>query len=563
MSRATHHSTRPAAAPPTEPSPPRRRRFTRGVSRAALWAGGVIVGLLVLLFVASFFVDEPIRRSMERHINQSLKGYEARIGGLHFQLIGLSVTLRDVTVRQQQHPDPPVMKIPRLHASVHWREILSGKVVADFVLDGPELYVNLPQLEAEAKDPTPMKEKGWQQALEQIYPLKINRWRINDAKVTYIDEDPNRPLTLTRLNMVATNIRNIHSKDRTYPSPLHAEAVVLGTGRGVIDGHANFLAEPFPGIHTVVSLEKVPLDYFRPIVERSNLTVKNGELGMHGEIEYAPKFQFVHLSDLTVRGVTLDYVHTAATAGAETARKRQVAQAAKESSNRSDRVVKLDRLTIEDSEVGLVNKAKTPGYRVFVSNLHLDVTNLSNHFAEGPAKATARGLFMGKGKATANATFRPDANGADFDLKLAIDDTPMTTMNDLLRSYGKFDVVAGQFSFYTELAVRNNHIEGYVKPLFRDMQVYDKRQDQEKSFFRKTYEKLVGGISKLLENPPRNEVATKADISGPVQNPNSNTWQVIARLVQNAFIHAILPGFDEQLANLAGRARHGSKSDGS
>ena len=80
------------------------------------------------------------------------------------------------------------------------------------------------------------------------------------------------------------------------------------------------------------------------------------------------------------------------------------------------------------------------------------------------------------------------------------------------------------------------------------MQVYDKRQDAEKSLFRKMYEKLVGGISKLLENPPRNEIATKADISGPVSNPNSSTWQVIGRLVQNAFFRAILPGFDEQLA---------------
>ena len=511
------------------------------------------MGLLVLLFIASFFVDEPMRRSMERRMNQSLKGYQVRIGRLHFQLIGLSVTLRDLSVRQQQHPDPPVMLVPRLHASVHWREIFSGRVVADFQLDRPELYVNLPQLQAEARDETPVKDKGWQQALEQIYPLKINMWRVNDGKVTYIDEDPKRPLTLTRLYMSASNIRNIHSKDRTYPSPLHAEAVILGSGHGVIDGHANFLAEPFPGIHTIVRLEKVPLDYFRPIVERANITVKGGELGLNGEIEYAPAFQFVHLDDITLRGVTLDYIHTAATAGAETARKKQVAKAAKESTDRSDRVIKLDRFTLEDSEVGLVNKAKPPGYRVFVSGLHLDVTNLSNHFSEGPAKASARGLFMGKGKATASATFRPEAKGPDFDLKVAIEDTPLVTMNDLLRAYGKFDVTAGVFSFFTELSVRNNHIEGYVKPLFRDMQVYDKRQDAEKSFFRKTYEKLVGGISKLLENPPRDEVATKADISGPVQNPNSNTWQVIGRLIQNAFFKAILPGFDEQLAAMTGR----------
>jgi hypothetical protein len=91
------------------------------------------------------------------------------------------------------------------------------------------------------------------------------------------------------------------------------------------------------------------------------------------------------------------------------------------------------------------------------------------------------------------------------------------------------------------------------------MKVYDKRQDAEKSVFRKLYEKLVGGVSRLLENPPRDEVATKADISGPVQNPNSSTWQVIGRLVQNAFFKAILPGFDEQLAATSRGAGAGEK----
>jgi hypothetical protein len=43
---------------------------------------------------------------------------------------------------------------------------------------------------------------------------------------------------------------------------------------------------------------------------------------------------------------------------------------------------------------------------------------------------------------------------------------------------------------------------------------------------------------------PRDEVATKSDMSGPVENPQANTWQIIVKLVQNAFFNAILPGFE-------------------
>jgi hypothetical protein len=120
-------------------------------------------------------------------------------------------------------------------------------------------------------------------------------------------------------------------------------------------------------------------------------------------------------------------------------------------------------------------------------------------------------------------------------------------MNDVLRAYGKFDVVSGLFAFYSELSVKNQRIEGYVKPLFRDVKAYDERQDAEKSAFRKLYEKLVGGVSKLLENRPRDEVATKTEVAGRVENPKTNTLQMIGNLIRNAFFRAILPGFDEEI----------------
>ena len=47
------------------------------------------------------------------------------------------------------------------------------------------------------------------------------------------------------------------------------------------------------------------------------------------------------------------------------------------------------------------------------------------------------------------------------------------------------------------------------------MTVYDTRQDREKTLFRKLYEGLVGCVAKLLKNTPRDEVATRTDLSGP------------------------------------------------
>src|SRR6266496_399048 len=376
--------------------PPKRSRiraFGRGVSKTALWVGGGIVGLILLLFIASFFLDEPMRRAMERSMNQRLKGYSVTLPKLHFQLIGLSVTLHDLTIRQKANPEPPVAFIPRLHAGVHWREILSGHIVSDFSFDRPKVHVNLPQLRKEASDPTPIKDKGWQEAALAIYPFKINLLRINDGDFVYIDEDPKRPLHIAHLNFRANNIRNIHSKDRTYPSPIHAEGVIFESGRGVIDGNADFLAQPFAGFHVTYKVEKVPLDNFRPITARSNLILKGGSLASEGEIEYAPKAKLAHVKDVSIDGLHLDYIHTLATAAAENTAKKDVKAAARKAANNPSVVLRLDKFEILHSTFGLTNKAKTPSYRLYLAGARLRVTNLSNHADQKPAVARLAGKF--------------------------------------------------------------------------------------------------------------------------------------------------------------------------
>jgi hypothetical protein len=155
---------------------------------------------------------------------------------------------------------------------------------------------------------------------------------------------------------------------------------------------------------------------------------------------------------------------------------------------------------------------------------------------------------MESGTTAATAQFRPEKNGPDFDLNVKIEDTNLKAMNDLLRAYDNFDVSGGLFSFYSELHIKNSVISGYVKPFFKDMKVYDRRQDKEKKLFHKLYEALIGGGAKLLESTPREEVVTKVEISGTAKKPEMSTWQIIVGLVKNAFFKEILPGFEREVS---------------
>ncbi|HTM08208.1 MAG TPA: DUF748 domain-containing protein, partial [Verrucomicrobiae bacterium] len=157
------------------------------------------------------------------------------------------------------------------------------------------------------------------------------------------------------------------------------------------------------------------------------------------------------------------------------------------------------------------------------------------------------GHFQGSGVTRIDAAFRPEDKGPDLDLNLSIENTEMAAMSDLMRAYANFDVAAGNFSMYSEIKIRQGKIDGYVKPLFSDLQVVDERPGKDESFWHKTYVKLIQGLSNILKNRPRQEVATKVAITGDVEAPQTSTWQMIVKLVQNAFFKAILPGLDREL----------------
>jgi hypothetical protein len=512
-----------------------------------IWGAGAVALVAVAAVVASFFVDEPLRRYLERQLNARLQGYTVRIGALDLHPLGFSVDVKDVSITQDAHPDPPVMRVPALSASVQWRALLRARVVADVQVERPALHLNLTQLVHEARDEVPVQERGWQEAVQAVPPLHINEVRVVEGEVTYVDKDWTRPMRLRQLNVRAGNIRNVKSAAGVYPSDLQVDGVIVDSGIFRLEGQADFLAVPHLAVKAQVALEQVALAPFQPVASRHNLDLRRGTLSATGDIEYAPTLRIVHLRQLTLDRLQADYIHTAQTAVVEQRRARQVKQAAREVSNAPGMLLRADQIRLTHGTLGFVNRAARPDYRLFLDGAEVHVHNFSNQLTEGTAAAKVTGQFMGSGRTLVGASFRPEIQGPDFALAASIENTDMRALNELLRAYGKLDVVGGFFSVYTEMRVRNRAVQGYVKPLIRELDVYDTQQDQAKGLFQKLYEAVAGGVSEILENFPRDEVATQANISGPLDNPQASTWQVVVTLIQNAFFQAILPGFEREL----------------
>lgn len=509
----------------------------------------VTVAVLSLLAVAGlFYVNRQLPTLIEGSLNAHVEGYRFTVGQATISP-ALSIEIRELTMIQTDYPDPPVAEIPSLHLSIQWRHIFSGVLVSDYVISRPTLHIILPQEKKEVRNEVPRHGHGWRDAVYSFYPFEINEFHIEEADVTYyVDQDPSKPLRFTHVNLLAENVHNIRSPSDVYPSDLKLDGQLFGSGRLRIEGHANFLAEPHASINADLVLQDVPLEPLLPISRRYNIELRGGAVSADGHLEYAADGRTeANLKTLSIENARVDYVHLRES----TAQEAQVGKAElKSASNLQDSpetLVRIDHGEINHSEFGFVNEAAKPPYRVFLSNGALRFENISNHLSEGSGSVTLTGKFMGTGDTVISGTFRPETRSPDFDLNIRIEKTQMNAMNELLKAYGSFDVTAGVFSLYSELRVKNSRVEGYIKPLFKDLKVYDTRQDKEKPLFHKIYEGLVGSVAKLLENQPREEVATKTEVSGALENPQTNTWQTVVNLAKNAFLKTLLPGFEKDL----------------
>src|SRR5262249_42007210 len=163
------------------------------------------------------------------------------------------------------------------------------------------------------------------------------------------------------------------------------------------------------------------------------------------------------------------YIHTPQTAREESQTASTAAQTGKEVTNRQDIDLAIKQLDIVGATIGYVNQAAATPYRAFFTDTELHRTNLTNKSDPPEPRAEMRGRFMGSGPTRMSMAFRPHQKGGSLNLKVSIEDTDMVKMNDLLRSHAKIEVAGGDFSLYSEVSVKDGAINGYVKPLFKNI----------------------------------------------------------------------------------------------
>jgi hypothetical protein len=210
--------------------------------------------------------------------------------------------------------------------------------------------------------------------------------------------------------------------------------------------------------------------------------------------------------------------------------------------------LKLNRFEIINGSIHYRDFHSDPKVDIYARDIHIVAENLSNakrHKALLPSTVAGSADVYG-GSAKLNMKLDALAAVPTFDLNTALTDLDITHLNNYLRAYGNFDVQRGTISLYVEAAAKDGEIDGYAKPIIKNLKVANWKNDKE-SLGQKAWETVVGAAAWIFKNHRKNQLATQADFHGSVRNPDVSVWYIIGQVLRNAFIQALYPALDNSV----------------
>ena len=183
---------------------------------------------------------------------------------------------------------------------------------------------------------------------------------------------------------------------------------------------------------------------------------------------------------------------------------------------------------------------------VYLSRVEASVDNLTNIRDEtSPLVSTiqATALAMDQAKFEYKMTLDPFSYRPTFHLATRLLGLDVTKINAFAITYGKFDFEQGWFDLILEADAKEGQLTGYVKPLFRDLKVFDLTEDiKEDNVLQFFWQALVGAATSLFKNQSSDQFGTLIPFRGDLSGATTmDILATVGNILRNAFIRAYLP----------------------
>lgn len=210
--------------------------------------------------------------------------------------------------------------------------------------------------------------------------------------------------------------------------------------------------------------------------------------------------------------------------------------------------IDINHFEVRNGTANFVKLSADPQISLYMNQIQLQATNLSNvvnTMKKLPSKVTATAVSIGGGSVTLNADMDLLKTIPDMDVNFALKRADVTALNDVIKNFIGVDFQSGTFELYSEFAIADAYLKGYIKPMFIDTKLLGK--DDDNGILEKLWEGFVGVFKFLLKNQGTDTLATRAPLEGDLNKVETGIWPTVLNIFKNAWFEAFKGNIDENI----------------
>ncbi|HKU13921.1 MAG TPA: DUF748 domain-containing protein [Steroidobacteraceae bacterium] len=245
------------------------------------------LAIVALVLIAARLALEPILLDYANDKLDALPSYGGHIADLDLALLRGGYDIRGIEIVKTGSGEPvPFFKGERIEATIEWRSLLRGSLVAEGDLYRPQ--INLVQAESEQKSQLG-KEVNWVDQFKNLFPFRFNTVRVHDGTVTFRAPgiQTRDALTARHIDGTLSNLTNVADSAKETFAHFQLSADVLDGGSARLDGSIDPLALK-PTFDLNLRVRNVQLPQINPWLTRFiKADAESGEFELYMELAAA------------------------------------------------------------------------------------------------------------------------------------------------------------------------------------------------------------------------------------------------------------------------------------
>lgn len=246
----------------------------------------IVLSLATILLAARVALPYVVEDVLNEKL-ANLENYSGQISDVDLALIIGQFEVEDLTIKKIKGNIPkPLLSVKTIEVTVDWRTLWKKRVLAGTVdIENPRLHIVDARSEQNRQTGT---EVNWQKKLDEIFPFRINRARVRDGEIHFmnIETEPKVDVFLRNIQLTATNLQNVEtSPGGEMPAKLKVSGTAMKNSEFVLGMDMNLLKKP-PLFDLSLKLEQFPLVEIQDLTRAyANLDVASGWLSLFTEIK--------------------------------------------------------------------------------------------------------------------------------------------------------------------------------------------------------------------------------------------------------------------------------------